>query len=56
MITIAHRLSTLRNFDRVLLKRGTIVQDGEPERLLQIDGPYRTLIMQEVKRLSRHAA
>ncbi len=57
VIAAAHRLSTLRNFDRiVLLKRGTIVQDGEPERLLQVDGPYRTLIMQEVKRLSRQAA
>jgi ATP-binding cassette, subfamily B, bacterial len=57
VIAAAHRLSTLRNFDRiVLLKRGKIVQDGEPERLLQVDGPYRTLIMQEVKRLSRHAA
>ena len=57
VIAAAHRLSTLRNFDRiVLLKRGKIVQDGEPERLLQVDGPYRTLVMQEVKRLSRQAA
>ncbi|HEY3621336.1 MAG TPA: ABC transporter ATP-binding protein [Roseiarcus sp.] len=57
VIAVAHRLSTLRNFDRiVLLKRGKIVQDGEPERLLQVDGPYRTLVLQEVKRLSREAA
>ena len=57
VIAAAHRLSTLRNFDRiVLLKRGKIVQDGEPERLMQVDGPYRTLVMQEVKRLSRKAA
>jgi ATP-binding cassette subfamily B protein len=57
VIAAAHRLSTLRNFDRiVLLKRGKIVQDGEPERLLQVDGPYQTLVMQEVKRLSRQAA
>ena len=57
VIAVAHRLSTLRNFDRiVLLKRGKIIQDGEPERLLQVDGPYRTLVMQEVKRLSRQAA
>src|ERR1700684_1989680 len=57
VIAAAHRLSTLRNFDRiVLLKRGRIVRDGEPEHLLQVDGPYRTLVMQEVKRLSRQAA
>jgi len=57
VIAAAHRLSTLRNFDRiVLLGGGTIVQDGEPERLLQVEGPYRTLVMHEVKRLSRQAA
>jgi ATP-binding cassette subfamily B protein len=57
VIAVAHRLSTLRNFDRiVVLQNGKIVQDGEPERLLQVDGPYRTLVTQEVKRLSRQAA
>jgi ATP-binding cassette, subfamily B, bacterial len=57
VIAAAHRLSTLRNFDRiVVLGSGAIVQDGEPEALLQMDGPYRTLVMQEVKRLSRQAA
>jgi ATP-binding cassette subfamily B protein len=57
VIAAAHRLSTLRNFDRlVVLRSGAIVQDGEPENLLQMDGPYRTLVMQEVKRLSRQAA
>ena len=56
-IAVAHRLSSLRNFDRILvLQNGKIVQDGEPERLLQADGPYRTLVTQEVKRLSRQAA
>ena len=57
VIAVAHRLSTLRNFDRILvLQNGKIMQDGEPERLLQVDGPYRTLVTQEVKRLSRQAA
>jgi ATP-binding cassette, subfamily B, bacterial len=57
VIAAAHRLSTLRNFDRlIVLRSGAIVQDGEPENLLQMDGPYRTLVMQEVKRLSRQAA
>jgi ATP-binding cassette subfamily B protein len=57
VIAIAHRLSTLRNFDRiVVLRNGEIVQDGEPERLTQAEGPYRTLIQQELSRLSRQAA
>ncbi len=57
VIAVAHRLSTLRNFDRiVVLRNGRIVQDGEPERLMQVEGPYRTLVMQEVNRLSRRAA
>jgi ATP-binding cassette subfamily B protein len=56
VITVAHRLSTLRNFDRiVVLQNGNIVQDGEPERLLQVDGPYRTLVMKELKRLRQAA-
>jgi ATP-binding cassette subfamily B protein len=47
----------LRNFDRiVVLRNGEIVQDGEPERLTQAEGPYRTLIQQELSRLSRQAA
>ncbi|HZZ63467.1 MAG TPA: ABC transporter ATP-binding protein [Roseiarcus sp.] len=56
VIAIAHRLSTLRNFDRiVVLQNGKIVQDGEPERLLRVDGPYRTLVTQEVSRLFQAA-
>ena len=57
VIAVAHRLSTLRSFDRiVVLQNGKILQDGEPERLLRVDGPYRTLVTQEVKRLSRKTA
>jgi ATP-binding cassette, subfamily B, bacterial len=57
VIAIAHRLSTLRNFDRiVVLCNGDIVQDGDPGHLIQMDGPYRTLIHQELDRLSQQAA
>jgi ATP-binding cassette, subfamily B, bacterial len=39
VIAIAHRLSTLDLFDRiVVLDRGRIVEDGAPPRLLQIKG------------------
>src|SRR6202167_4255677 len=40
-IAIAHRLSTLAAFDRiVVLDRGLIVEDGAPRLLLQTRGPY----------------
>jgi ATP-binding cassette subfamily B protein len=39
VIAIAHRLSTLDSFDRiVVLERGHIVEDGPPRRLLQSKG------------------
>jgi ATP-binding cassette, subfamily B, bacterial len=41
VIAIAHRLSTLDAFDRiVVLDRGRIVEDGPPRRLLQTRGVY----------------
>jgi ATP-binding cassette subfamily B protein len=56
VIAIAHRLSTLRSFDRILvLEGGRIVQDGAPTELMHRDGPYRTLVWQELDRLSRAA-
>jgi ATP-binding cassette subfamily B protein len=52
VIAIAHRLSTVRSFDRILvLERGRLVQDGSPDALLRRDGAYRRLIEAEVRRL-----
>ena len=57
VIAIAHRLATLRNFDRVImLKAGKIIEDGPPDRLMQGQGPYRELVNQEMSRLATHAA
>jgi ATP-binding cassette subfamily B protein len=57
VIAIAHRLATLRNFDRVvMLKAGKIIEDGRPDRLMQGHGPYRELVRQEMNRLAKHAA
>jgi ATP-binding cassette, subfamily B, bacterial len=57
VIAIAHRLSTLRGFDRVVvLKAGKIIEDGPPDRLMQGQGPYRELVTQELSRLQKHAA
>jgi ATP-binding cassette, subfamily B, bacterial len=57
VIAIAHRLATLRSFDRVvLLRAGKIIEDGPPHRLMQRHGPYRELVTQEMSRLATHAA
>jgi ATP-binding cassette subfamily B protein len=57
VIAIAHRLATLRNFDRVVMLRdGKIIEDGPPDRLMREAGPYRQLVMQEMNRLASHAA
>ncbi len=60
VIAIAHRLATLRNFDRVImLQGGQIIEDGPPDILMQGRGPYRELVAREVGRLAAqvtHAA
>ncbi len=57
VIAIAHRLATLRNFDRVImLQAGRIIEDGPPDRLMQRGGPYRELVSREMGRLATHAA
>jgi ATP-binding cassette subfamily B protein len=57
VIAIAHRLATLRNFDRVvMLQSGRIIEDGSPDRLMQGHGPYRELVTREMDRLAKHAA
>ena len=43
-IVIAHRLSSVKNADRILvLERGGLVQDGTHEELAAMPGPYRRL-------------
>lgn len=57
VIAIAHRLSTLRNFDRILvMKDGQLIEDGPPEILLKRDGAYRKMVDREVGRLATRAA
>ena len=57
VIAIAHRLATLRNFDRVvMLQSGKIIEDGPPDILLQGKGPYRELVAREMGRLAANAA
>jgi ATP-binding cassette, subfamily B, bacterial len=57
VIAIAHRLSTLRHFDRVIvLQAGRVVQDGPPDLLARRNGLYRNLVQREMSRLAQHAA
>jgi ATP-binding cassette subfamily B protein len=45
VLAIAHRLSTLRHFDRIIvMDRGRIVDDGSPFALAHRPGPYRDLL------------
>jgi len=57
VVAIAHRLSTLRNFDRIIvLKFGRVIEDGSPDDLIKRRGTYYHLLSSEVNRLTRRAA
>ena len=57
VIAIAHRLSSLRNFDRiVVMQGGTVCEDGPPQALVRRQGVYSNLLQREVARLSKQAA
>jgi ATP-binding cassette, subfamily B, bacterial len=57
VIAIAHRLSTLRSFDRiVVLQSGQIIEDGPPQALVHHKGVYRDLVRREMSRLAPQAA
>jgi ATP-binding cassette subfamily B protein len=54
-IVIAHRLSTVRAMDRILVfDRGTVVEEGPHEALLtREDGAYRALFEKQVSELAK---
>ena len=57
VIAIAHRLSTLRNFDRILvLDGGKLIEDGAPHLLLRRHGVYSALMDRELRLLKEQAA
>ena len=57
VIAIAHRLSTLRDFDRILvLQGGRLVEDGAPDALMRRNGVYCDLVNRELDGLSRQVA
>jgi ATP-binding cassette, subfamily B, bacterial len=57
VIAIAHRLSTVRAFDRiVVLHAGRVVQDGPPQQLMRRKGLYRDLLQRQQAVIEKAAA
>jgi ATP-binding cassette subfamily B protein len=56
VMAIAHRLSTVRAFDRIIVfENGRIAQDGPPDVLMRRSGPYRELAARQMM-LEKRAA
>ncbi len=52
VVAVAHRLSTLRDFDRiVVMQSGRVLQDGPPSVLERSEGPYRELLSRQAMSL-----
>ena len=48
VIAVAHRLSTLRDFDRIIvMQEGRIIDEGSPDELASRPGPYLDLLRQQ---------
>ena len=51
VIAIAHRLTTIQQFDRILvIEGGRLVQDGSPRELTKRPGPFHRLVRAEARR------
>ena len=57
VIAVAHRLSTLQDFDRILvMQSGRILQDGAPITLEHSQGPFRDLLLRQSRGVEMLAA
>jgi ATP-binding cassette, subfamily B, multidrug efflux pump len=56
-LIIAHRLSTVREADRILvMQRGKVVEDGTHDSLLKLDGVYAQLYRRQFAQMGMEAA
>ena len=57
-VAIAHRLSTLRNADKlIIIEEGNIIEAGSPDELLEKKGHYYNLVMaQEISKKEKEVA
>ncbi len=54
VIAVAHRIATLRNFDRIIvMDEGRVIQDGSPDHLKNSSGMFRDLIAREITHLGK---
>lgn len=54
MIVVAHRLSTIKNCDRiVVLKNGEIMEEGTHESLLREEGIYKNLVDKQLSHYTK---
>jgi ATP-binding cassette, subfamily B, bacterial len=54
IVAVAHRLSTIAGFDRiVVLENGRIVEDGPPAHLLRVGGSFARLWAMQQEELER---
>ena len=53
VIAVAHRLSTLRDFDRIIvMDDGRIIDEGSPDALADRPGPYLELLKHQNQRVT----
>ena len=49
VIIIAHRLSTVRNADKVMvIDQGSLVEQGTHQELCEMDGIYKRLVLRQL--------
>jgi ABC-type multidrug transport system fused ATPase/permease subunit len=49
VIIIAHRLSTVRNADKVMvISQGSLVEEGTHQQLCEMDGIYKRLVLRQL--------
>ena len=49
MVVVAHRLSTIRHADEIIvMQKGEVKERGKHEELLELDGVYKSLVNRQL--------